>query len=229
MAHWRFMFTIEVATAYDNIWASGENVVTRVNGRSVIADRLSTGDYNFAGAPGASATTTPTAPVPTARSANVSWASTIRSAITANWTATTGNYLGISSLQATAPSKSLTFMDTKTGIQYWAIKLLSCATEAINNLLRAAEAPVPIISDIESHNCSQWKCTRPREGGSESIQLPVGVTAILYIGIYSKLIRIVIYTSSVILRCTETVTRRSSLEPREVRRCKVLLYKSVIP
>ncbi|MCJ1349777.1 hypothetical protein MMC31_008018 [Peltigera leucophlebia] len=80
------------ATAYDHIWASGESVVRRLNGRYVIDDRLSTGEYNFTGALGALASTTPTIPattVPAAGSANVSWASTIRSAINANQTVTT--------------------------------------------------------------------------------------------------------------------------------------------
>ncbi|MCJ1345855.1 hypothetical protein MMC31_004064 [Peltigera leucophlebia] len=37
-----------------------------------------------------------------------------------------------------------------TGLLGDAVKLLSCTTEVVNNLVRAVEAPVPIISDIES-------------------------------------------------------------------------------
>lgn len=42
------------------------------------------------------------------------------------------------------------FISGITGLLGDAAKLLSCATEVVNNLVTAVEAPVPIISDIES-------------------------------------------------------------------------------
>ncbi len=42
------------------------------------------------------------------------------------------------------------FISGITGLLGDAVKLLSCATQVVNNLVRAVEAPVPTISDIES-------------------------------------------------------------------------------
>lgn len=86
----------------------------RVDRRSIIDNRLSTGDYNFARALRASASKTPMAQATTlltARSANVNWASTVRGTITANQTATTTSAgLVATASNAAADSTRYTFL-----------------------------------------------------------------------------------------------------------------------